>query len=188
MDGRCEKRSEYGRFVKKKASSDITAEARDSLFLIYGDEFLVKEQVKRLTADLLEPEFKDTNLFVLDGSNLDLSLLSLHLFTPTLFGGSRMILVDQTTLFMGRSDQRKLVEKTVGAWKAGDKKGALRTLGQLLNLVGADSRDVENGSDWLPAVLGDSEGPEDREILSAAARALVEDGAKIQSVSDERFV
>jgi DNA polymerase III subunit delta len=174
--------------MKKKSPSTVTSEARDSLFLIYGDEFLVKEQVKRLTADLLEPEFKDTNLIVLDGANLDLSMLSLHLFTPTLFGGSRLIVVDQTTLFMGRADQRKLVEKTVGAWKAGEKKSALRSLAQLINLAGLDSRDLESGSDWLNAVLTDTESHEDREILATAARALVEDGAKVRSVSDEAFV
>ncbi len=177
-----------GLVMKKKASSEVASEARDSLFLIYGDEFLVKEQVQKLAADFLEPELKATNLIVLDGNSLDLSLLSLHLFTPTLFGGSRLIVVDQTTLFMGRADQRKLVEKAVGAWKAGDRKGAMRAVAQLLNLVGLDSRDVESGSDWLNEVLGDSEGPEDREILSAAARAFAENGAKVQSVSDETFV
>ncbi|MBI4965718.1 MAG: DNA polymerase III subunit delta [Desulfomonile tiedjei] len=174
--------------MKKKIPDNSAAEGGQSLYLIFGDEFLVKERVARLVDEALDPELRGTNLIVLDGSTLDLGELSLQLFTPSLFGGSRVILVDQTTLFMGRFDQRKLVAKVLDAWAGGDRKSSFKALGQLLNLAGLDSSAIERGSDWISEVLGEGARPQDRDNLARAAQAFMEEGRKVGGAADESFL
>jgi len=174
--------------MKKKAPDDSGPKVKQALYLVYGDEFLVKERVARLVNEVLDPELRGTNLIALDGSTLDLGELSSHLFTPSLFGGSMVILVDQTTLFMGRADQRKLVAKVLDAWATGDRKSSFKALGQLLNLIGLDSSAVERGSDWVSEVIGGGARPEDRDSLIRAGQAFLEEGFKTGSAADENLL
>ena len=85
--------------MKKKAFSENPG----SVHLFYGDEFLVKERVRELIDKLLKPDLRNTNLIVIDGINVDVSYLANQLFTPSLFGGARVLLVENTTLFSARS-------------------------------------------------------------------------------------
>lgn len=174
--------------MKKKVSDDSATEGRQALYLLYGDEFLVKERVAKLVDEILDQELRGTNLIVLDGSTLDLGELSSLLFTPSLFGGARVILVDQTTLFMGRSDQRKLVAKVLDAWATGDRKSCFKALGQLFNLVGLDSSAIERGADWVSEVLGEGARADERDNLVRAAQAFLEDGRWAGSSGDENLV
>ena len=80
--------------------------------LFYGDEFLVKERVRELLDKLLEPDLRSTNLIVIDGINVDVSYLANQLFTPSLFGGARVLLVENTTLFSARTDQQKTLAQS----------------------------------------------------------------------------
>lgn len=174
--------------MKKKTSEDLETGDRRQLYLFYGDEFLVKEEVGKLVARSLDPELRDTNFIVMDGNSLDVSNLSNQLFTPSLFGESRVILVDQTTVFMGRTDQAKLVTKVIDSWKSGDKRSALKHVGQVLALAGVDSARIERGNDWVGDVLGDSGSADDGESLQAAARAFVEDGRKVKAGGEENLI
>jgi len=174
--------------MKKKAPSGSEAQINQDLYLVCGDEFLVKEHVERIVEEFLDPEARGTNLVVFEGSTLDLGRLSSELFTPSLFGESRVILVDQTTLFMGRSDQRKLVSKVLDAWIAGDRKTAFKALGQVLNLLGLDSSATERGADWINEALGEGARPGDRDNLARAAQAFVEEGGKTGSAADESLL
>jgi DNA polymerase-3 subunit delta len=174
--------------MKKKTPSHSEAQINQHLYLVYGDEFLVKERVERIVNECLDPEARGTNLVVLEGSTLDLGRLSSQLFTPSLFGGSRVILVDQTTLFMGRSDQRKLVSKVLDAWNAGDRKTAFKALGQVLNLLGLDSSAIERGTDWINEALGEGARPEDRDNLIRVGQAFVEEGGKTGGAADESLL
>jgi len=158
---------------------------RAELYLFFGDEFLAKEQVQKLFHEIVAPETRETNFVVFDGNNLDVSQLSSELFTPSLFGGNRLIVVDQTTIFMGKADQTKLVAKVLSSWKAGDRKASLKAFGQLLALAGLGALDVKGGSQWVDEVLGDNPTAEEREILSAVSIAFLEDGKQIRSIKDE---
>ncbi len=157
--------------MKQKAFS----ENPPSVQLYYGDEFLVKERVRGLLDKLLEPDLRDTNLIVIDGINIDTSYLAGQLFTPSLFGGTRVVLVENTTLFSAKIDQQKTLRKVVDSWDGGDRKAAFRAFAQLINLVGMDAGDLQNGSDWVNEIVGRSTTARDREALSEIGREFLEE-------------
>jgi len=156
-----------------------------SAHLFYGDEFLVKERVRELMDKLLEPDLRDTNLIVIDGVNPDVSYLAGQLFTPSLFGGARVLLVENTTLFSTRADQQKILAKVMDSWEGGDRKAAFRALAQLLSLLGIDSDSLKHGSDWMDEVLGSSATTRDREILSQISQEFLEENRKGETKSSE---
>lgn len=171
--------------MAKSAAKDGEKKPGAPIYLLFGDEFLVKERLRVLLDELVEPALRDTNLFPLDGSNLNLSELSSHLFTPSLFGGPRVVVVEQTTAFMGRADQGKILGKITQAWESGDRKAAFRAFGQWLSLVGAGSKDLEGGPEGLILLLDDSASAEAREALIKVATAFRDEGKKISSKGQE---
>jgi len=174
--------------VNKSTAHAISGKQAVDLYLLFGDEFLVKEQVHRLVEELLEPSLREINLIVLDGADLDLATLANHLFTPSLFGGSRVILVDQTSLFMGRTDQGKLAAKVLTAWRQGDRKTALPSLGQLLAVSGLDRERIAEDIEWTTTLLGESASAEDREAITAAVRVFFDEGRSVRTGGDEAVV
>ncbi|MDQ7782504.1 MAG: hypothetical protein RDU20_06485 [Desulfomonilaceae bacterium] len=173
----------------KKRTADASPEAgKDDLWLFYGDEFLVKEQVRHIVDRTISAELRKTNFIVIDGNNPDLGDLSSQLFTPSLFGGERVILVDQTPVFMSRTDRSKLVAKVTQSWRSGARRAALKALSQLLTVAGVDRSDVEQGSEWLSEAAGDSISNDDKDILRAAAQALMEEGKPTSVGTDEHLI
>jgi len=171
--------------MEQKGDSGETHQTRESPILLYGDEFLVKEEVRKIAAETVDSGLRDTNFITLDGNNLNLGDLSSHLFTPSLFGGSRLILVEQTTVFMSRGDQRKLVEKAVQSWRGGERKAAFRAMGQILTLAGLSPEDLDAQGDWVSHALGTQTSADEKETLSAIADALVAEGVTIRSRGDD---
>ena len=174
--------------MKKSASQGPASEGHAPVYLLYGDEFLVKEQVQTLVKDILEPRLRDTNLIVLDGNHLDISVLSSHLFTPSLFGGDRVIVVDQTTLFMNRTDRGKIVTKVADAWQSGDRKAAFKAFGQLLSLTGVNAEDVQKGPAGLIDAIEDSVPAKARDIMVRVANEYLSGERKPVKASDETAV
>ena len=174
--------------MKDSSSRTSSGPIEDSLYLIYGDEFLVKEHARGLVDRVVAPEVRGTNLVALDGNGLDLGELSTLLFTPSLFGGGRVILVEQTPLFMGRSDQGKLLEKVTRSWKAGDQKAALKAFIQLLAVAGVTAADLASGTEWISAIGVRSVSADDSEILGRVAQAFVEKGDAVPSAKDEEVI
>ncbi len=174
--------------MKAKSTETVHTDAPTSIYLFYGDEFLVKERVQALIREVVPQELHDTNLVVLEGVNLDVSYLSSQLFTPSLFGGPRVVVVEQTTLFSGQADQRKLIAKILESWARGDRKSAFKALAQTLRLGGIGSEQLERGSDWTEEVLAGSTSPQDKETLTKVAQAFLEDGGKIESTGEESAV
>ncbi|MGO9572373.1 MAG: DNA polymerase III subunit delta [Desulfomonilaceae bacterium] len=162
--------------MKKNLSSSEGAKALGGIYLFYGDEFLVKEQVNKLVGEFLDPKHRATNLIIFDGVNLDAAGISSHVRTPSLFGGPRVIVIEQTTLFMGRTDERKLAAKAIESWKAGEEKAAFRAMAQLLNLTGLKSSDVQHDPEWVNQILGDSARPDERATLALLGEAFLEGG------------
>lgn len=175
--------------MARKPKADSEDSHPSTLHLFYGDEFLVKEQVRQLVERVLpQPDLRKINLIVVDGHNLDAGQLVSLVSTPSLFGEERVILVDQTTVFMGRSDQGKLANKVVQSWRSGDRRASLRGLSQLLRLSGLTGDDVRSGGQWIEDVLGAGASGADREILSAAGQAFLEEGRSIQSGEGEALI
>ncbi|MCA1962006.1 MAG: hypothetical protein LDL33_14575 [Desulfomonile sp.] len=174
--------------MKKDQIAPHRETSSERLQLLYGDEFLVKEQVRALVADVLSPEERSTNFIVLDGANLDTGALAVHLSTPSLFGGRRVVLVEQTTLFIGKVDRDKLVDKAIGHWKANDRKAALRVFGQVLGIAGLGLEDLTSGQDWLGELYPGSAAAKESETLLKIARLFVESGERVGSTGDEAAV
>jgi DNA polymerase-3 subunit delta len=158
----------------KQSAPPPVKEQEACLFLFYGDEFLIKEQVNALIARKLDEDLRKTNLIVIDGNALDIGALAALVATPSLFGGARVILVEQTTIFAARSDQRKIAGRVIESWKRGDRKGALRGLSQLMQVSGVERADLAQGLDWTAEVLGESAPHEEREALGQVARHYLE--------------
>lgn len=158
------------------------------LYLFYGDEFLVKERVQTLVSEVLDPDLRTTNLVTFGGNNLDVTKLAAELLTPSLFGDRRVVLVDQTHLFMGKLDRGKLVGKIVSSWSTNDRKTALRTFGQWLNLMGLTVADLAAGSDWVSELEENSIRAEEVEILLKVAQAFADSGEQAESKADEAAV
>lgn len=156
-----------------------------SLYLFFGDEFLVAERLRALEERILTPELATTNKIVFDGSRLDIDELSSYVFTPSLFGDARLIIVEECTAFMGRADQRTLVNKTLRAWKSGDRSGALKGFGQLLSLNGLDRSAVGSGSAWIAEILGDRPDTDAAETLSELGAHFLEQDREVKGVADE---
>ncbi|MBI5572259.1 MAG: hypothetical protein HY914_20115 [Desulfomonile tiedjei] len=171
--------------MKKLAGQDHQNERSTSLFLFHGDEFLVKEQVHRIVDNTLAQQLRETNLVVLDGGRLDLAELSTQLFTSSLFGDARVVVVEQTTAFMGRTDQTKLVTKVMDSWKAGDRKAAFKVLSQLLSLAGVDAEELRQAPESVADVFGDAVLREDRGTLTLVSREFLAEGKVPESRTDE---
>lgn len=167
--------------VVKKTAPQPNQESAASCYLFYGEEFLVKEQVHGLVSSLLDEELKKTNLIILDANSLDLADLFSLVLTPSLFGGPRVVVVEHSSFFMGRTDQKKLVSKTLEAWRSGDRKTAIKTVGQLIALAEVNSAEILVGTDWINDSIGHQVLPEEKEALALAARAWVEEGPTMRS-------
>jgi DNA polymerase-3 subunit delta len=163
----------------------VTPENPVPVRLLYGDEFLVKERVRELVDEFLEPGLRDTNLIVIDGVNPDVSYIAGQLFTPSLFGGARVLLVENTTLFSARADQQKILAKAMDSWESGDRKAAFRALAQLLSLLGIDSESLQSGIDWMDEVLGSSATARDRETLAQISREFLDENGKSETKGGE---
>ncbi len=174
--------------MKSKLIEDLKSKGPESLYLFFGDEYLVKEQVQELIAEVLDPELRDTNLITLDGVHLDLGALSLHLFTPSLFGGPRVIVVEQTAVFMGKSDRRKLIDKVLSSWKSNERKPAFRAFAQLLSIADMGVEEISQGSRWATELLGSTARTDEVEALERLAQAFVAEGKKVEAATDEAAV
>jgi DNA polymerase III subunit delta len=173
---------------RKETPYQPNQEGAASLYLFYGDEFLVKEQVHRLVSSLLDEKLQQTNLIILDANSLELADLFSLVRTPSLFGGQRVVVVENSSFFMGRTDQKKLLSKTVEAWRSGDRKTAINTVAQLLALIELNSNEILAGRDWINDSMGHQVLPEEKEPLAMAARAWAEEGTIIPSGASETLL
>jgi len=171
--------------MKKLPVQDASPQDRSAVFLFFGDEFLVKERVHSLVKEILGRDLRDTNLIVIDGNNPDISLLSSHLRTPSLFGGHRVVLVDQTTLFMSRVDRGKIAAKVVDAWQSGDRKAAFKSFEQLLSLAGVDPADLERSPEGVIEAIEDSVPAAARDVVARVSREYLSEERKSGRRSDD---
>jgi DNA polymerase III subunit delta len=156
-----------------------------ALFLFYGDEFLVKERVCALIEDRLPAGLRETNLVAIDGASLDASVLAAEVFTSSLFGGPRVVLVEQTTVFMGRTNRSKVVDKILQSWVSHDRRSAFRAMAQLFAVVGVEPEELHLAGDKLAQELSASVPSRDLDILGEVAREFVAEGKTLGRAGDE---
>jgi DNA polymerase-3 subunit delta len=159
-----------------------------SVYLFYGDEFLVKEAVQGLIARTLDPELRNTNLILLDGGSLRVGDLASHVLTPSLFPGPRVILVEQSPVFMGKVDRGKILDNLLTAWAQERHEAALTGFGQLLALSGMESAALTGEPEWVNELAGDKVDSAQRTSLQQVAQAFVDSGRRVEISTDEAAV
>lgn len=155
------------------------------LNLFYGEEFLVREAARNFIDGVLPESVRDTNLIVFDGAGVRLADVIEEVYTQSLFGGHKLILIEQTTLFLSGSDNPKLLKKAVDAWKAGSKRSALRSFGACLSMSGA-KLSIDMTASELISDSGLSARGSGAEILLELAGAFIQQGSKIPAQNDEQ--
>jgi len=156
------------------------------VFLFFGDEFLVKEQVEKIVSGVLSLSARRTNLIVLNGLELDAGALLGLVQTPSLFGNERVIVVEDCTFFSGKKDQAKILGRLIEAAASNDGSAVMRYTAQLMHSSGIIASDVLSGDDWLKSVSSEDLKPEIRDVTMRSAYEWAQ-SAKDQepSVSDD---
>jgi len=116
-------------------------------YLLYGEEeYLIKEALNKMIAVLVPEADQDFSLFYLDGENTDINSLMDHLLTPSLLGDTKVIVVQDTTIFTSRDDLAKLAAKIRTTINENPTKAARYFL-TFLNIAGFSLEDLY-GTGW----------------------------------------
>ncbi len=169
--------------IEKKVQDESTR-----LFLLYGDEFLVKESLSALVNRLLPPEQHGANLIRMDGTSLDVGELANQLSTSSLFSSIKVIIVEQTSAFLGRKDDKKILRKVLQAAGSGDEKTAKRFLGQYLNVSGLTIEDMSDKACLAEAIGRESLQTDELRALADFARSCGSLQTKGFSAGDEEIL
>ncbi|MGC9028638.1 MAG: DNA polymerase III subunit delta [Desulfomonilaceae bacterium] len=172
----------------KSGSTKETKSPMLPLYLLYGDEFLVKEELNNIISSALGADLRKTNLIVLNGADLDEEKLFSLVATPSLFGDARVIVVEDTTLFASPKDAGRLAARVAEATRSGDKKTVLRCIGQLLGLLGAANEAAIRSDEWLAALATEKLSSDTHAVLREAAREWLESGQKLNAPQRESLV
>ena len=124
------------------------------IYLLHGEDYLVKSALAQLTELLLPESQRSTNLQVVDGSEADFRQILDSVNTYALFGGRKVVVVRNSRIFYSRANLPGLVAKSREAYEAGDLKTAARLLLEVLGYAEWSLADVAAGG-WreIPADL-----------------------------------
>ena len=170
---------------KEEHHSTMKSSNKQNVYLFFGDEFLVKEEVQKLIENVLDSKLRDTNYTTLEGSSLDLAKLMSEIHTPSLFGGMRVVLVNEAPFLMGKLEKGEVLEKVIDNWNAKKVDKALKFFGQLLSYSGINSSRLQNDETWVTDIAGNSAEIEELALLRMIGDAFVESGKLLKSNNDE---
>jgi DNA polymerase-3 subunit delta len=124
------------------------------IYLLHGEDYLVKSALAELTKLLVPESQRSTNLQVVDGSEADFGQILDSVNTFALFGGRKVVVVRNSRIFYSRANLPGLVAKSKDAYEAGDLKTAARFLLEVLGYATWSLADVAAGA-WreIPADL-----------------------------------
>jgi DNA polymerase-3 subunit delta len=81
-------------------------------YLLYGEEeYLITEALQKILDLILPQADRDFGLFFLDGENADIDNLSDLILSPSLLGGRKVVVVQNTTIFHSRENLADLIDK-----------------------------------------------------------------------------
>lgn len=158
----------------KPRSKDANSLPKLPIYLLYGDEFLVKQELNRIVDRVLGSDLRKTNLTVFTGADLDEGTFFASVRTCSLFGHRRVIVVEDTTLFSGLKDAGRLASRVANAAQSGDESLLLRYMGQFLRMAGITSSEVIKGDEWLEAIHTDDLSSSGRDLLRQTANKWLE--------------
>jgi len=96
----------------EKVFADLNKGILASCYLLHGEEeYLITEALQKIL-DLIMPQAdRDFGLFFLDDENADIDNLSDLILTPSLLGGRKVVVVQNTTIFHSRENLTDLISK-----------------------------------------------------------------------------
>jgi len=140
-----------------------------SLYLLYGEDYLVKSALAQLTEILVPESQRSTNLEIVDGNQADFRQILDNVNTFALFGGRKVVVVQDCRVFYSRANLPTLYLKSKEAHEAGDLEVAARLLLEVLAYAGWSLTDVADGA-WreIPADLWQQTTGEERDQAEMA--------------------
>ena len=124
------------------------------IYLLHGEDYLVRSALEELTELLVPESQRSTNLEVVDGGEADFRRILDSVNTFALFGGRKVVVVRNSRIFYSRANLPGLVAKSKETYEAGDLKTAARLLLEVLGHATWSLADVAAGA-WreIPADL-----------------------------------
>jgi DNA polymerase-3 subunit delta len=124
---------EYQHNDFEKMIDSLSSEQITPVYLIHGDEFLVKNIVNRLKTKLLPETKQKTNFNPIDGANDNIPSAIEQLNTFSLMPGTRIIAILDSQIFYAAQDRHSLLEKGKTAFLDNQLKKASRYFLTLLS-------------------------------------------------------
>lgn len=116
------------------------------LYLLHGEDYLVKSALAQLTEILVPESQRSTNLEIVDGNQADFRQILDNVNTFALFGGRKVVVVQDCRVFYSRANLPTLYVKSKEAHEAGDLEVAARSLLEVLAHAGWSLTDVADGA------------------------------------------
>jgi DNA polymerase-3 subunit delta len=120
-----------------KAVAEIRQGSRSPVYLLHGDELLAKEGAKAIIEALVPPQQHSLSVEAVS-EDRDLASIPMRLQTVSLFGGPKVVVVNDSKAFVSKQNIGDLVKKSREAWQERDLERAAR---QFLALVAAAGED-----------------------------------------------
>jgi DNA polymerase-3 subunit delta len=141
------------------------------VWLIHGEELLVRQAVDAVVARILEA-IDGFNLEVLDGAAVDAGAAIARVNTYGLLPGAKVVVLQNTRAFQSRADGGRLFENARRAFAEGDLPAAARALAAALALENLAPEELgEGGGGALPAGWDAGDDPRWLAALLAHVRA-----------------
>jgi DNA polymerase-3 subunit delta len=141
------------------------------IYLLHGEDYLVKSALEELTELLVPESQRSTNLEVVDGREADFKQVLDSVNTFALFGGRKVVVVRNSRIFYSRTNLPALVAKSKEGYEAGDLKTAARLLLDVLGYANWSLADLASGAwreiptdQWKP-IMGVEQGQSEWEWL-----------------------
>lgn len=141
--------SQFAAFLEKEGGASLPG-----VYLIHGQEMLVEQSTRQLSARLLDGASVQICREKVDGALENLPDVLERLNTYALLGGPKIVIFTEAKLFEGKAQHQQIVDRVADAWEGNDMTQAAR---QFLSLCGRLEIDLD----------GALRGHEDHEALKS---------------------
>jgi len=174
-----------------KILEQVEQESIAPIYLLHGEDYLVKSALEELTELLVPESQRSTNLQVVDGGEADFREILDSVNTFALFGGRKVVVVRNSRIFYSRANLPALVARSKEGYEAGDLKTAARLLLEVLGYAEWSLADVASGA-WreIPAdlwkqTMGVEQGQSELEWLEQVVEYASREQMEIPVKTDE---
>jgi DNA polymerase-3 subunit delta len=179
----------------KKDFSKVLAQVEQGsvapLYILHGEDYLVKSALAQLSEMLVPESQRSTNLEIVDGNQADFRQILDNVNTFALFGGRKVVVVQDCRVFYSRANLPNLFVKSKEAHAAGDLEVAARLLLEVLAYAGWSLADVADGAwrdiptDLWQQTTGVERDQEEVAWLEAVADHAASSGMEVPRLRDD---